>query len=166
MVAALSLALGIGANTVVFSLINGLLLRPLDFPEPDRLVWVWTVPLKNRTAQNGTLAPNFFALRDGNQSFSAVGGYWGQVTANLGAGEDGTPGEKIVGQHFTPGRVRRVGSPARDGPYIRSRMRIRWTIPPGCWSSVTTSGNAASMALRMWWAKRCAWTASHTPSSA
>lgn len=82
-VAALSLALGIGANTVVFSLINGLLLRPLDFPEPNRLVWVWSVPLKDRTAQNSTLAPNFFALRDGNQSFSAVGGYWGQVTANL-----------------------------------------------------------------------------------
>ena len=102
-VAALSLALGIGANTVVFSLINGLLLRPLDFPEPNRLVWVWSVPLKDRAAQNGTLAPNFFALRDGNQSFSSVGGYWGQVTANLGASEDGTPGEKIVGQHFTPG---------------------------------------------------------------
>jgi putative ABC transport system permease protein len=45
-VAALSLALGIGANTVVFSLINGLLLRPLDFPDANRLVWVWSVPLK------------------------------------------------------------------------------------------------------------------------
>jgi len=102
-VAALSLALGIGANTVVFSLINGLLLRPLDFPDANRLVWIWSVPLKNPSAQGNTLAPSFFALRDGNQSFSAVGGYWGQVTANLGAGEDGTPGEKIFGQHFTPG---------------------------------------------------------------
>jgi putative ABC transport system permease protein len=102
-VAALSLALGIGANTVVFSLINGLLLRPLDFPEANRLVWIWSVPLKTPSAQGNTLAPSFFALRDGNQSFSAVGGYWGQVTANLGAGEDGTPGEKIFGQHFTPG---------------------------------------------------------------
>ncbi len=108
-VAALSLALGIGANTVVFSLINGLLLRPLDFPQPDRLVWVWSVPFKNPTAQNSTLAPNFFALRDKNQSFQAVGGYWGGVTANLGAGEDGTPGEKIQGQHFTPGMFTALG---------------------------------------------------------
>ena len=118
-VAALSLALGIGANTVVFSLINGLLLRPLDFPEPDRLVWVWSVPLKDRTAQNSTLAPNFFALRDGNQSFSAVGGYWGQVTAQpwrrrrrYSRREDRRPA-------FYSRRVRRVRSPAGDGPYIR-----------------------------------------------
>jgi hypothetical protein len=119
-VAALSLALGIGANTVVFSLINGLLLRPLDYPEPARLVWVWSVPLQNRTAQGNTLAPSFFALRDQNQSFRAVGAYRGNVAANLGAGEDGAPGEKIVGQHFTPGMFDALGSSARDGADVRS----------------------------------------------
>ena len=114
-VAALSLALGIGANTVIFSLINGLLLRPLDYPEPGRLVWVWSVPLQNRTAQGSTLAPNFFALRDKNQSFQTVGGTWGGVTANLGAGEDGTPGEKIQGQHFTPGMFEALGVQPEKG---------------------------------------------------
>ncbi len=76
-VAALTLALGIGAATTIFSVVYGVLLRPLPFGEPDRLVQLWeSNPLRGWTAV--TVAPaNLKDWIDRNHSFSSVMCYSG-----------------------------------------------------------------------------------------
>jgi len=71
-VAILTLALGIGANTAIFTIANALLLRPLPFPHPERLAVIEGLPA-DRQDVGGTLSYPFFSyLRDRQQSFSAV----------------------------------------------------------------------------------------------
>ena len=75
-VAVLTLALGIGANVAIFSVVNATLLQPLPFSDPDRIVWV-------REKHHGSVAPaNFFDWRRQNHVFSDISAYisWG---ANL-----------------------------------------------------------------------------------
>jgi putative ABC transport system permease protein len=116
-VAALSLALGIGANTVIFSLINGTLLRPLAFPDPDRLVVIWKVPLDHPDQRNDVNASTYFAIRDRNTSFEAVGAFNG-APANIGAEQNGVPAERINGQTFTPPMFKAIGVQPKLGRFF------------------------------------------------
>jgi hypothetical protein len=100
-VAALSLALGIGANTVIFSLINTTLLRPLPFDDPDSLVVIWTVPAENKDARNGVNFSAYTAFRQQSQSFEGMGALTG-ISKSLGAEENGAPAERINGWRFAP----------------------------------------------------------------
>ncbi|HLK66139.1 MAG TPA: ABC transporter permease [Bryobacteraceae bacterium] len=67
--AVLSLALGIGANTVVFSVLNALVLKPLPIPEPRQLVFV------NNSGQPANSFPNYREIRDRNQVFQSLFAY-------------------------------------------------------------------------------------------
>ncbi|HTS13076.1 MAG TPA: ABC transporter permease [Candidatus Limnocylindrales bacterium] len=69
-VAVLTLALGIGANTLVFSVFNGLILRPLPVEHPERLVF-----LESNKGGAGQSFPNYRDLRDRNEVFSGLAGY-------------------------------------------------------------------------------------------
>ena len=92
-VAVVTLALGVGANTAIFSVGNAVILRPLPYPEPERLVRVYEKRLKLGRTRNPVSAPDFIDWRAQAQTFDAVAAYsgWG---ASLTAG--GEP-EQITG---------------------------------------------------------------------
>jgi predicted permease len=82
----LTLALGIGANTAIFSIVNGVILRPLGYPKPERLMYLTTQFPAFGFEQFWVSPPEYFEFREINQSFSAVGAFTtGEV--NLTAGD-------------------------------------------------------------------------------
>ena len=97
LIAALTLALGIGANTTIFSLVNAALLRPLPFPEPERLMtFCHSAPAKGIKELNLT---HFFFVhyRERSQVFEKLAGYEGASLTLTGAGEP----ELLLGARVT-----------------------------------------------------------------
>ena len=80
-VAVLTLALGIGANTAIFSVINGVMLKPLPYPEPERLVTLWERSPQRGIEQERVSGPNYLDWREQNTVFSetAVSPGWDGV---------------------------------------------------------------------------------------
>src|SRR5215213_8684858 len=85
-IAVITLALGIGANTAIFSVVNELLLRPLPYGDPERIVTVWEVTPEGRH-QNTTSRANFRAWREQNSSFQYIAAFTDQRVNLTGDGE-------------------------------------------------------------------------------
>ena len=82
LVALLTLALGIGANTAIFSVVNAVLLRPLPYAEPERLVAIGGMDAHKPGVKDSSSYPDFFDWRMRNQSFEAIAAYH-QTTLTL-----------------------------------------------------------------------------------
>lgn len=74
-VAVMTLALGIGANTAIFDIMDAVLLRPLLYPQPERLLRIWQSQPKMSERRLGTAPPEFVACRNRSRAFSSVAGY-------------------------------------------------------------------------------------------
>jgi putative ABC transport system permease protein len=73
LVVAFTLALGIGMNTAVFSVVNAVLIRPLAYPHADRLVWI--APSDGRGQDEVVMSPDFEAWRDQSTALDGLAGY-------------------------------------------------------------------------------------------
>src|SRR5262245_56868106 len=82
----LTLALGIGANTPIFSIVNGVILRPLAYPTPAQLMYLTSRFPAFGFDQFWVSPPEYFEFREMNQSFAAVGAFTtGDVNLTAGA---------------------------------------------------------------------------------
>ena len=72
----LTLALGIGVNSAMFSIVSAVLLRPLPYPEPDQLVFIWEAD-RDGSQRISVAYPNFVDIRDENERFDAVAAHFG-----------------------------------------------------------------------------------------
>jgi len=107
LVAALSLALGIGLNTAIFTLINTMLWGPLAFPE-GRIAVVWSVPPQHLDQTEYVSVPDYMAFKERNRSFEVVGAM-DPDERDFGAAENGLPAERIRGEEYTPELLQALG---------------------------------------------------------
>ncbi len=98
LIAVVTLALGIGANTAIFSVVDAVLLRPLPYPEANRLVFLWSTMNAQGVPMSGSALPDYQEWRDHNKSFDGLAGfYYGDF--NLSTTNEAP--ERIQGAYIT-----------------------------------------------------------------
>ena len=115
--AVLMLALGIGANTAIFSVLRASSLRGSPLPDPDRLAVIWTTPAGNPQATEGARIVEYFTWRDQNRTFDAVGTMleW-QSTVN--SERNGEPAERLSGARFSASLFRALAVQPQLGRFF------------------------------------------------
>ena len=114
-VAVLTLALGIGANTAIFSVVENVLLRPLPYPQPENLVQIWnTYPPQ---VPRGALSPGDYAdWRQQNASFSEMGGY-APISQGFNLTGEGEP-QRVLAGYASAGLFPMLGVRLAAGRYF------------------------------------------------
>ena len=104
-IAIVTLAIGIGANSAVFSVVNALLLKPLPFPDPDRIVALWDKVPSRGVERNEVTVANYLDWRAQNRTFEQLGIYRWWSTNLTGANSP----ERVQGFQVTPNFLDIVG---------------------------------------------------------
>ena len=117
-----TLALGIGANTAIFSVVNAVLLRPLPYPAADRLVTVFHFYPSLHDLEAGFAVPTYRDIGERTRVFDsyAVASTWG---ANLTGRAEPERLPSLQGHRRLLPRARRVRAPRSD---LRARRRSGW----------------------------------------
>jgi putative ABC transport system permease protein len=87
LIAVLTLGLGIGANTAIFSAVNGVLLSSLPYPQPEQLAMIWCDNKRQGIPDDITSYPNFIDWRDRNKTFQGMAGVTNGKNNLTGTGE-------------------------------------------------------------------------------
>ncbi len=126
-IAILTLALGIGANTAIFSAVNAILLRPLPYADPDRLVMVFEKRLAEGVLDNVVSPADFLDWSKMNGAFDAIAAM-SSVNADLtGAGEP----IRLAAGAVSPAVLRRARRAAGARPQLPDRGSHRRAAPRG-----------------------------------
>ncbi|HKS39965.1 MAG TPA: ABC transporter permease, partial [Blastocatellia bacterium] len=104
-VAVMTLALGIGANSTIFSFVNGILLRPLPYQNPERLMMLDETASKRGVSSMGVSFPNFADWREQNHVFEDIAAYQGDTYTVVDGGEP----EQISGARVSAGMFEILG---------------------------------------------------------
>ena len=122
-VAVLTLALGIGANSTIFSLVEAVLIRPLPYRDADRLVHLWETKQGNAADVSEASYPDFLDWREERAVFAQLEGY-DQTNVTVG---DGSGAERARGARVTPGFFRMLGVE----PVVGRSFREEENVPGG-----------------------------------
>jgi predicted permease len=123
---AATLALGIGLNAAVFAAVDAVLLRPLPYPQPDRLLAVWTaLPLQDRLRE-GASPPELLDLEAASRSFDDLGGIWARSGVLRG---DGQESEQIENGWVSGGFLRTLGVEPFIGRWLEPRDTLESSSP-------------------------------------
>src|SRR5688572_14736583 len=97
LIAVMTFALGIGANAAVFSVFNGVLLRPLPYPEPDRITMIWMDNRRQGIKEDITSYPNYRDWKEQSTSYAYMAAFANGTFTLSGADEP----ERLIGAHTT-----------------------------------------------------------------
>ncbi len=111
----LTLALGIGVNSTIFSVLHGVLLRPLQYASPEKLVVLWESNPQLGQEQEDVAGATYLDWRARSKTFTSIGAYRYRGFTLTGTGSDAAAPERIASVDVSPALFTVLGVPASKG---------------------------------------------------